>query len=267
MLVKPATKVSLKHYDPDDTGPYDPSSEGKAQAQEKLDKLLRELVNLQNLLYAENRRAVLIVLQGMDAAGKDGTVRKVMSGLNPLGVDVVPFKVPNEEEADHDFLWRVHKAVPRFGDMGIFNRSHYEDVVVVRVHGLVPRKVWKKRYEQINQFEKMLVENNLVVLKFFLHISKDEQKKRLEARLRDPTRYWKFSTKDVAERRYWDDYQEAYEDALTKCSTRWAPWHIVPANHKWYRNLVVAQTVVEAMRDLDMHYPEPAEDLSKIVIE
>jgi PPK2 family polyphosphate:nucleotide phosphotransferase len=267
MLVKPGTKVSLKRYDPDDTGPYDPSAEGKAEVKEKLDKLLRELVSLQNLLYAENRRAVLIVLQGMDAAGKDGTIRKVMSGLNPQGVDVVPFKVPNEEEAEHDFLWRVHKAVPRHGDMGIFNRSHYEDVVVVRVHELVPRKVWKKRYEQINQFEKMMAENNLVILKFFLHISKDEQKKRLEERLRDPTRYWKFSLRDVQERRFWDDYQEAYEDALTKCSTDWAPWHIVPANHKWYRNLVVAETVVEAMRGLDMHYPEPAEDLSKIVIE
>ncbi len=270
MLVKPGTKVALKDFDPADTGPFDSSGKAKEdareEAKEKLGKLISELEALQNLLYAENKRALLIILQGMDASGKDGTIRKVMSGLNPLGVQVVPFKVPNEEEAEHDFLWRIHKAVPRYGNIGIFNRSHYEDVLVVRVHELVPRKVWKTRYEQINQFEKVLVANNVVVLKFFLHISKGEQRKRLEARLHDPTRYWKFSTKDVAERRFWDAYQEAYEDALTKCSTDWAPWHVVPADHKWYRNLVVAEVVVEALRKLDMHYPEPAEDLSKLVI-
>jgi PPK2 family polyphosphate:nucleotide phosphotransferase len=263
MRIKPGTKVALKHYDPADTGPF--------QAAEDVEDLLRdhlkEMVKLQNLLYADKHWALLIVLQGMDAAGKDGTIRHVMSGLNPLGVQVVPFKVPTEEERDHDFLWRIHKHTPRRGDTALFNRSHYEDVLVVRVHDLVPRKVWKKRYEQINDFEKMLVQNRTIILKFFLHISKDEQKNRLQERLSDPTRYWKFSLKDVEERRYWSAYKDAYEEALTRCTTKWAPWHIVPANNKWYRNLVVAQTIVEALRDLKLEYPPPCEDLSRIVID
>ena len=263
MLVKPGTRVSLKDYDPDDTGGY--SSEEKAD--EALKAQIDELYKLQNLLYAENRRALLIILQGMDTSGKDGTIRHVMSGLSPLGVQVKAFKAPTEEELAHDFLWRVHQAVPRAGSIGIFNRSHYEDVLVVRVHDLVPKKTWKARYEQINQFEKMLAKNHVILLKFFLHISKAEQKTRLEARLQDPARYWKFSMHDVEERRHWPGYRKAYEEALTRCSTKLAPWHIVPANHKWYRNLVVAQTVVQALRDLDMKYPEPTVDLSKIVID
>jgi PPK2 family polyphosphate:nucleotide phosphotransferase len=263
MRVKPGTKVSLKDYDPNDTGRYRAAEEAEGE----LEELRKELRKLQHKLYAENRRSVLVVLQGMDAAGKDGTVSHVMSGLNPLGVKVVAFKAPNEEELHHDFLWRVHKALPRRGDIGIFNRSHYEDVLVVRVHELVPRKVWKERYDQINDFEKILSENNLVLLKFFLHISKDEQKRRLQERLNDPTRYWKFSLHDVEERRFWADYKDAYEDALSKCSTKRAPWRIVPANHKWYRNLVVARTLVETLQEMDPKYPDQKENLSHIVIE
>jgi PPK2 family polyphosphate:nucleotide phosphotransferase len=262
MLVKPGTKVSLKDYDPDDTGGFRSAEE----ADKALEKLLDELNKLEYLLHAENRRALLIVLQGMDTSGKDGTIRKVMSRISPLGVTVKAFKAPHEEELAHDFLWRVHQAVPRRGYFGIFNRSHYEDVLVVRVHELVPRKVWKGRYQQINQFEKMLVENDVLILKFFLHISKGEQRKRLEERLTDPTRYWKFSLKDAEERRYWPAYRKAYEAALTRCSTAWAPWHIVPANKKWYRNVVVAKTIVETLRDLHMEYPAPTIDLSKVVI-
>jgi PPK2 family polyphosphate:nucleotide phosphotransferase len=263
MLIKPGTKVNLKDYDPADTGDF----RSEEEAEGTLQKYLAELDKLQRLLYAENKRALLIVLQGMDTSGKDGTVRKVMSGLTPLGVEVKAFKAPNDEELAHDFLWRVHRAVPPRGYLGIFNRSHYEDVLVVRVHELVPRKAWKGRYEQINQFEKMLVKNDVIILKFFLHISKDEQRQRLEARLTDPTRYWKFSLKDVEERRYWSAYRKAYEAALTRCNTKGAPWYVVPANHKWYRNLVVARAVVETLRDLHMQYPEPAIDLSKVVID
>jgi PPK2 family polyphosphate:nucleotide phosphotransferase len=262
MLVKPGTKVSLKDFDPSDTGGFGSPEE----AEQPLRKQLDELVKLQNLLYADSRHSLLVILQGMDTSGKDGTIRHVMSGLSPQGVQVKPFKAPTDEELAHDFLWRVHKAVPRHGDIGIFNRSHYEDVLVVRVHGLAPRKIWKGRYEQINQFEKMLVKNNVIVLKFFLHISKAEQKVRLEHRLADPTRYWKFSLADVEERNYWSAYRKAYEATLTRCSTKWAPWHIVPANHKWHRNLVVAETIVQALRELDMRYPPPSVDLSQVTI-
>jgi PPK2 family polyphosphate:nucleotide phosphotransferase len=263
MLITPGTKVNLKHYEPDDTGHYKSSDD----VDDEIKSLLEELNKLQYLLYAENKHALLVVLQGMDTSGKDGTIRKVMGGLSPLGVEVKAFKAPHEEELAHDYLWRVHQAVPRRGYVGIFNRSHYEDVLVVRVHDLVPAHTWKKRFEQINQFERILVENDVVVLKFFLHISKKEQKRRLEERLHDPTRYWKLSLKDVEERKYWSDYRQAYEDALTKCSTDWAPWHIVPADHKWYRNLVVAKVIVKALRELDMKFPPPAIDLSKVVIE
>jgi PPK2 family polyphosphate:nucleotide phosphotransferase len=263
MLIEPGSKVSLKQHDPGDKGAYGSA----AEAEEPLRKQLDELIRLQNLLYAEHRRALLIILQGMDTSGKDGTIRHVMSGLSPLGVYVKSYKAPTDEELGHDFLWRIHNNVPHYGSIGIFNRSHYEDVLVVRVHDLVPRKIWKARYEQINQFEKILVKNRVIILKFFLHISKDEQKKRLEQRLADPTRFWKLSVKDVEERQYWSAYRKAYESALTRCSTKWAPWHLVPANHKWYRNLVVAETIVQTLRGLDMQFPPPTEDLSKIVIE
>ncbi len=263
MLVKPGTKVSLKKLDPADTGSYKDAGEVEGLLKKQLD----ELVDLQHLLYAENRRALLIILQGMDTSGKDGTIRHVMAGMSPLGVQVQAFKAPTDEELAHDFLWRVHQKVPRFGFIGIFNRSHYEDVLVVRVHDLVPRKVWKARYAQINQFEKMLTANGVTVLKFFLHISKDEQKKRLEERLQDPTRHWKLSLKDVEERGYWGDYRKAYEAVLNKCSTPWAPWYVIPADHKWYRNLLVAEIIVKTLRDFKMDYPEPDVDLSQIVIQ
>jgi PPK2 family polyphosphate:nucleotide phosphotransferase len=262
MLVKPGSKVALKDIDPDDTGSYKNGDDASGVLQ----KHLHELAKLQNLLYAQNKYALLIVLQGMDTSGKDGTIRHVMSGVSPLGVTVKPFKAPSPEELAHDFLWRVHQAVPRRGMIGIFNRSHYEDVLIVRVHELVPKKVWKTRYDQINAFERILAENNVLLLKFFLHISKSEQRARLEQRLKDPTRYWKLSLDDVEERRYWSDYRKAYEAVLQRCSTKWAPWHIVPANKKWYRNLVVAKTIVESLRNLGLSYPPPAVDLSKIVI-
>jgi PPK2 family polyphosphate:nucleotide phosphotransferase len=263
MFLKPGTKVSLKKHDPADTGPYSSAKD----VEEILQKQLEELNKLQYLLYAESRRALLVVLQGMDTSGKDGTIRHVMSGVSPLGVQVRAFKAPHEEELAHDFLWRVHQQVPRHGYVGIFNRSHYEDVLVVRVHELVPRAVWKSRYEQINQFEKMLTANGVFVLKFFLHISRDEQKKRLQERLNDPSRHWKLSLKDVEERSYWSAYRKAYEVALTRCNTPWAPWHIVSANHKWYRNLVVAETIVQTLRSFNMEYPKASVDLSKIVID
>jgi PPK2 family polyphosphate:nucleotide phosphotransferase len=202
----------------------------------------------------------------MDAGGKDGTVRHVMSGVNPQGCDVTSFKVPSSEESAHDFLWRIHKAVPPRGIIGIFNRSHYEDVLVARVHNFVPQEVWSTRYEHINNFEKMLVDGGTVVLKFFLHISKAEQKKRLRKRLKDDSKHWKFSASDVQEREYWDDYTEAYEDAINKCSTEWAPWHIVPANKKWYRDLIVGDKIVKTLKDLRMKYPELKVEPEKIKI-
>jgi PPK2 family polyphosphate:nucleotide phosphotransferase len=263
VLVKPGSQVSLKDIDPADTGSYKSAED----AEQTLEKLQKELAKLQYLLYADTRWAVLIVLQGTDTSGKDGTIRHVMSSVSPLGVQVAAFKAPNEEELGHDFLWRVHNKVPRRGYIGVFNRSHYEDVLVVRVHDLVPKKVWKARYDQINHFERMLVKSHTVVLKFFLHISKEEQAKRLRERLDDPTHNWKLSLKDVEERRYWSAYRKAYEEALSKCSTKWAPWHIVPADHKWYRNLVVAEEIVRALKELDLQFPKPTIDLSKIVIE
>ena len=261
--VEPGARVDLDDHDPDDTGSLRSEKEGK----ERLEALSEKLAKLQGLLYAENRHALLIILQGIDASGKDGTVRKVLSGLNPLGVTVTPFKAPNQEELEHDFLWRIHRYTPRRGDIAIFNRSHYEDVLVVRVHDLVPKKVWKTRYDQINEFERILVKNGTVVLKFFLHISKEEQKRRFEERLKDPEKYWKFSLADIEERKFWDDYMCAYEDALSRCSTKWAPWTIVPANCKWYRNIVVAEGIVKALEELDMKYPAATFDRSHVVID
>ncbi len=263
MLVKPGIKVSLHDHDSADRGEYASADD----AEETLKAHLKELGKLHNLLYAECRRSILIILQGMDTSGKDGTIRHVMAGLSPLGVQVWAFKAPSREELAHDFLWRIHQRAPARGTIGIFNRSHYEDVLVARVHDLVPKHVWKERYEQINDFERMLVENYTIILKFFLHISKDEQRKRLQERLDDPTRYWKFSLDDIKERKHWAAYRKAYEAALTHCGTAHAPWHIVPANHKWYRNLVVAETLVETLRSLKMKYPPPSVDLSKVVVD
>ena len=261
-IVKPGCLVRLSDYAPEYTGAY----EKKGQTKARLKKLHKQLLKLQELLYAESQHALLIILQGMDTCGKDGTIRRVMEGVNVQGCDVVSFKVPTADELSRDFLWRAHKAVPSKGKIGIFNRSHYEDILVVRVHNLVPEPVWTQRYQQINDFERMLVENGTVVLKFFLHISKDEQKERLEDRINDPTKHWKVMESDIRERAYWDDYMQAYQVMLQKCSTDWAPWYIIPANKKWYRNLVITECIVEALKKLDMQYPEPAIDVTKLTI-
>jgi PPK2 family polyphosphate:nucleotide phosphotransferase len=263
MLIQPGSTVRLKDIDPDDTGPHQSQQETK----DLLKDQLVELEELQYRFYAQNQYGMLIILQGMDTSGKDGTIRHVMTAFSPLGVHVHSFKKPTEFELAHDYLWRIHQKVPPKGAIHIFNRSQYEDVLVVRVHELVPKKVWQQRYEQINAFEKMLSENNVIILKFFLHISKKEQKERLEERLRDSTRNWKFSLADLKERGYWNDYQKAYEDVLNKCSTPWAPWRVIPADKKWYRNLLVAQTLVAAFNDLKMEQPKPSFDVSKVKID
>jgi len=261
--VKPGHRVHLKRWDPDDTSAFAGSKE---QAQDRLLELTRELEELQELLYAEDKHRLLVVLQAMDTAGKDGTIRHVFEGVNPQGVKVASFKVPTQEELEHDFLWRVHKQAPARGEITIFNRSHYEDVLVVRVHRLVPPNVWRQRYAQINDFERMLVEAGTTILKFFLHISKDEQRKRLQARLDEPKKRWKFNVGDLKERKLWPAYMRAYQDAINKTSTESAPWYIVPANSEWYRNLVIATIIVKTLKGLKMRYPEPAKDLGRIVI-
>jgi len=261
--MKPGKRVNLKEWDPGDTSALDGSEE---EAEDRLVKLNRQLEDLQELLYAEGKRRLLVVLQAMDTGGKDATIRHVFEGVNPLGVKVASFKVPTQEELGHDFLWRVHKQTPGRGDITIFNRSHYEDVLVVRVHKLVSPDVWRGRYARIGDFERMLAEEGTTILKFFLHISKEEQKKRLQARLDERDKRWKFNVGDLKERKLWSAYMEAYEDAIGKTSTQWAPWYIVPANHKWYRNLVVATIMVETLKSLKMRYPEPKDNLDRVVI-
>ena len=253
-LIVSGKKFQLSKRDPADTAHY----KNKDEAAEETLKLSHRLDHLQEVLYAEHKRSILIVLQGMDASGKDGTIQHVMSGVNPQGCSVTSFKQPSTKETDHDFLWRIHQAVPARGTIGIFNRSQYEDVLVVRVHQLVPKDVWKARYEQINDFEKMLTQNGTTILKFFLHLGKDEQKKRFEARHDDPDKQWKSSPSDEAERKYWDDYQEAYQDALSQCSPADAPWFVIPSNHKWFRDLAISQILVETMERMDLQYPKPA---------
>jgi PPK2 family polyphosphate:nucleotide phosphotransferase len=253
--VKPGKKFRLHDRDPKDTAHFNDKDAALAIQQKNTERL----AELHDLLYAEHKHSLLIVLQGMDAGGKDGTIKHVMSGVNPTGCTVTSFKVPTAEEAAHDFLWRIHKAVPQKGYIGIFNRSHYEDVLVTRVHKLVPEKVWKARYEYINHFERLLAENNVVLMKFFLHISKDEQKRRFDERQKDPNKNWKISDADARERKFWGDYQEAYQDAIGKCSTDCAPWYVIPANNKWFRNLAVSQMIVDALEDLKMKYPKRVE--------
>jgi len=262
--VAPGDKIKLIDWDPNDRSKFDGN---KLQAQKRLEELNYELEALQELLYAEHKHRVLVVLQAMDTGGKDGTIRHVFEGVNPQGVKVASFKVPTREELDHDYLWRVHKQTPGKGEIVIFNRSHYEDVLVVRVHKLVPKEAWALRYEQINEFERLLYEEGTTILKFFLHIDLKEQKERLQARLDDPNKQWKFSLGDLEERKLWSVYTKAYEDVLNKTSTKWAPWYIVPANRKWYRNLVVASIMVDALKRLDMSYPQPEDDLSQVDIE
>lgn len=244
-----------------------PGLRKRGEAKDLLPELCERLRERQALLYAEGKHAVLIVLQGMDTGGKDGTIRHVFGPLNPQGVRVTNFKVPTETERAHDYLWRVHAAVPPRGLIGIFNRSHYEDVLVVRVRGLAPKPEIERRYDQINAFEKMLSENGVTILKFFLHIGREEQKRRLQARLDRPDKHWKFNVADLAERKLWDDYEKAYERAISRCSTPWAPWYVVPANHKPYRNWAVASIVLRALDALDMKYPAPEQGLDSLVID
>jgi PPK2 family polyphosphate:nucleotide phosphotransferase len=259
-VVEPGTKLKLAKRDPDDTA----GVHSKSNYETILQKNIQRLFDFQTLLAASDKYAVLVVLQAMDAGGKDGTIRHVMTGLNPQACRVTGFKVPTEEESHHDFLWRVHRAIPRRGEIGIFNRSHYEDVLVARVHKLVPKSIWSERYQQINDFEKIMAKNNVVIFKFFLHISKDEQARRLQERIDDAHKNWKISLADVTERKYWDAYGTAYEDALTKCSTATAPWYVIPANNKWFRNLAISQILVDAMATWKLQYPPPAADLSEL---
>jgi len=261
--VKPGMRVDLSVWDTKDRSAFDgDKSAGKDAAKDAN----RRLEGLQELLYAEGKQRVLVVLQAMDTGGKDGVIRHVFEGVNPQGVKVAGFKVPSKLERAHDYLWRVHQKTPGKGEIAIFNRSHYEDVLVVRVHKLVPDAVWSRRYDHINAFERMLADEGTVILKFFLHISKEEQRERLQARLDEPEKRWKFSLGDLDERKLWDDYVAVYEDVLSKTSTEWAPWYVVPADRKWYRNLVIGTVLTEALEGLDMHHPEFEGDPGSIVV-
>ena len=262
-LVEPDSKIKLSNYDPDDTGDLN----SKSKADKLLEQHREKLSTLQDLMYAEAKHSLLVVLQAMDAAGKDGTIRHIFTGVNPQGCQVTSFKKPSLEELKHDFLWRVHRATPARGMIGIFNRSHYEDVLVVRVHGNLSKDELKDRFQAINHFEELLVENGTTILKFFLHISKDEQRDRLQARLDDPQKYWKVNPEDLKEREYWDDYMDAYEDVFRHCSRKHAPWFIIPANKKWYRNVAISQILIEALDGLEMKYPKPNFDVSKMKVE
>jgi PPK2 family polyphosphate:nucleotide phosphotransferase len=258
--VKPGARLRLKDVDPAFKGVH---GDREAAEQESARYQLK-LRDLQALLYAERKHSLLICLQGMDTAGKDGTISRVLGAMNPQGCRAAAFKEPTAEEQAHDFLWRVHREVPTKGEVVIFNRSHYESVLIERVHGLVPKDIWSKRYGHINAFEQGLAESGTLVLKFFLHISKKKQLKRFKDRLDDPSKRWKISEADYKERGYWDDYQEAYEEALSRCSTEYAPWYVIPSDHKWFRDLAVARIVVEQLETLKMSYPKPTVDIEKI---
>jgi len=261
--LKPGRALHLDDWDTDDSKSF---RGGKEAARTKLDTLNDRLEALQEALYAEGKRRILVVLQGMDTSGKDGVIRHVFEGVNPQGVRVASFKAPSAEELAHDYLWRIHQQAPARGEIVIFNRSHYEDVLIVRVHNLVPREIWSRRFDQINDFERMLTEEGTLILKFFLHISRDEQRRRLQARLDDATKHWKFNPADLNERQRWPDYMQAYEEALTRTSTEWAPWRIIPSDRKWYRNLAIASVLVEAIESLKPRYPKAAFDPGKITI-
>jgi PPK2 family polyphosphate:nucleotide phosphotransferase len=261
--VEPGEPISLAAIDTSDTGPY----AAKEQAHEHLAACVERIAELQERLYAEEERALLVVLQGIDAAGKDSSVSHVFRGTNPQGCRVYSFKEPCGDEAAHDFLWRYHQHTPAAGMIHVFNRSHYEDVLVTRVKELVPEEIWRSRYDSINDFERMLAREGTCILKFLLHISKDAQLDRFQERLELEHKHYKFSANDVRERRFWDDYQRAYEDAVNATSTPWAPWYVIPADHKWYRNAVVAQTVAGMLEAMDPQWPEPDEDAKRFADE
>jgi PPK2 family polyphosphate:nucleotide phosphotransferase len=261
--VKQGTQVDLSQWDPNDKNLF---PDGKKASKGVFQALNQRLEALQELLYAEQKHKVLVVLQAMDSGGKDGTIRHVFEHVNPQGVRVASFKVPTRKELAHDYLWRVHRQTPGRGEIVIFNRSHYEDVLVVRVDKIVPREVWQRRYAHINDFERMLADEGTTILKFYLHIDLDEQKERFLARINEPNKRWKFSHGDLEKRAQWPQYIDAYQDALSKTSTDWAPWYVVPANRKWYRNLVIATILVETLEGLDMRYPQPEEGLDDVVI-
>ncbi len=258
--VPPGTAVKLEDIDPR----FKNHHEGHKEAAKEIEHYQQRLRELQELLYADGRRSLLICLQALDAGGKDGTINHILGSMNPQGCKVVGFKQPSAVELAHDFLWRIHRAVPARGEVTIFNRSHYEDVLIARVHNLVPEEIWSRRYDRINAFESGLVEDDTHILKFYLHISKGEQLKRFKDRLDDPAKQWKISEADYKERTYWDDYTAAYEDALSRCSTEHAPWFIIPADHKWFRNLAVARIVVEHLEGLKMTFPPPSVDIEHI---
>jgi PPK2 family polyphosphate:nucleotide phosphotransferase len=260
--VLPGEEIDLSDLDPADTAAYE-----QHEAEEELAGLVEQIAELQDRLYAEEERSVLVVLQGIDAAGKDSTVKHVFSGTNPQGVRVYSFKEPSNEEAAHDFLWRYHQHTPGRGMIHVFNRSHYEDVLVVRVKQLVEEERWRSRYDSINDFERMLAREGTTIVKFFLHISKDAQLERFRERLEREDKHYKFSANDVRERRHWDDYQEAYQDALRATSTEWAPWYAIPSDHKWFRKLAVARIVASTLHQLDPKWPEPEEDLERFAAE
>ena len=262
-LIQPGSRVNLAQM----------STSGKdfckdrREAEDEFKDLRHEFIDLQSVLYAESKRSLLIVLQAIDAGGKDSAIRKMTAGTNPQGVEVASFKRPTSLELSHDFLWRIHQRCPAKGMVGVFNRSHYEDVLVVRVDEIVPKSVWKPRYEVINQFENHLVQSGTTILKFFLHISKDEQKERLQSRLDEPDKNWKFTSSDLAERKHWEAYQEAFTEMLAETSTEAAPWYVIPADRKWFRNLLISRIMCETLEGLDMAYPEAEDGLADIVIE
>lgn len=261
VVVRPGAKIKLARID------SSAKPDSREEAERKVDSLRERLLELQQALYAEHKRSLLIVIQAMDTGGKDGAIKKICSGLDPNGVHLTNFKYPSPEEWDHDFLWRIHHAAPRKGVIGIWNRSHYEDVLVPRVHQQISDDAWRQRCEDINAFERLLSRNGVTLLKFFLHISKDEQKERLEARLKDPSKLWKFNVGDLKERALWDAYQLAYEAVINECATDYAPWHIIPADRKWARNLMMLETIVDALERMNPQYPAPGFDPKTIKVE
>ena len=262
LIVKPNTKVRLSDWNPTYLGRMD-----KEEAERMLNQnLTNQMSNLQYKLFANKSQSLLIILQGISAAGKDSTIRNVMNAFNPQSCKAIAFKVPNEDELSHDYLWRIHKLMPAKGEITVFNRSHYEDVIEVRVRKLIPKSIWSKRYKQINEFEHYLHENNIKIIKLFLHISKEEQKRKLEERIKNPKKQWKITESDLTESKYYEQYMEVYEEALWKCSKDWAPWYIIPANTKWFRNFAVAQIIVNTLESMKLTFPKPNFDISKYLL-